>query len=78
MLELAVIDAVGWYWHEAKMKSGSNWGHAEAVELGWIQLDTQRQIHEATMVFSFLNGLAPDYLCSKFTDLSNLSTYCTV
>jgi len=34
--------------------------------LGWKNLAFQQQIQRATMVYSSLYGLAPDYLCSKF------------
>ena len=34
--------------------------------LRWKFLVSQRQIERATMVFKFLQGLAPEYLCSKF------------
>jgi len=34
--------------------------------LGWKNLASQQQIQRATMVYKFLHGLAPDYLCSKF------------
>ena len=44
-------------------------------KLGWRKLDSQRQIHKATMVYKSLNGLAPDYLRSKFVDRSSLTNY---
>jgi len=44
-------------------------------KLGWRKLDTQRQINKATMVYKSLNGLAPNYLRSKFTASSNVSSY---
>ena len=34
--------------------------------LRWRSLVSQRQIERATMVFKSLQGLAPEYLCSKF------------
>ena len=34
--------------------------------LRWKSLVSQRQIERATMVFKSLQGLAPEYLCSKF------------
>ena len=34
--------------------------------LRWKSLASQRQIEIATMVFNSLQGLAPEYLCSKF------------
>ena len=36
--------------------------------LGWKNLDSQRNIQKATMVFKCLHGLAPDYLASKFSE----------
>ena len=35
--------------------------------LGWKNLARQQEIHKATMMFRCLHGLAPEYLCSKFT-----------
>jgi hypothetical protein len=35
--------------------------------LGWDDLNQQRQFQKALMVFKSLNNLAPEYLCSKFT-----------
>ena len=35
----------------------------------------QRQIKKATMVYKSLNGLAPNYLRSKFTYHSSVTTY---
>ncbi|RMX46504.1 hypothetical protein pdam_00023276 [Pocillopora damicornis] len=34
--------------------------------LRWKNLASQQQIQRAIMVFKSLQGLAPDYLCSKF------------
>ena len=42
--------------------------------LGWKSLVSQRQIERATMVFKSLQGLAPEYLCSKFVHRD--SSYC--
>ena len=44
-------------------------------KLGRRKLDPQRQINKATMVYKSLNGLAPNYLRSKFTARSNVSSY---
>jgi len=44
-------------------------------ELGWQKLETQRQVHKAVMVYKSVNGLAPDYLCTKFIDRSSVSNY---
>ena len=35
-------------------------------DLGWQNLETQRQIHKAVMVYKSLNCLAPNYMSSKF------------
>jgi len=45
------------------------------VRLGWQKLNLQRELKTATMVYKSLNGLAPDYLKSMFTDRSAISTY---
>ena len=37
-------------------------------------LETQRQIHKAQMVYKSLNGLAPNYLSSKFIQRSDIIT----
>ena len=37
--------------------------------------DLQRQIKKATTVYKSLNGLAPDYLCSKFTYSGSVTNY---
>ena len=42
--------------------------------LGWKTLVSQRQIERATMVFKPLQGLVPEYLCSKFVHRD--SGYC--
>ena len=39
--------------------------------LNWKNLSTQRDIQKALMVFKSLNGLAPEYLSSKFIVRSN-------
>ncbi len=44
-------------------------------DLGWENLETQRQIHQAIMVYKSINGLAPEYLRSKFVDRSCVSGY---
>ena len=36
-------------------------------KLGWRKLDKQRLINKTTMVYKSLNGLASNYLLSKFT-----------
>jgi hypothetical protein len=45
------------------------------IRLGWKKLDVQRKLQTATTVYKSLNGLAPDYLRSKFTDRSEISSY---
>ena len=42
--------------------------------LGWKNLETQRQIHKAQMVYKSLNGHAPNYLSSKFIQRSDIIT----
>ena len=44
-------------------------------QLGWRKLESQRQSQKATMVYKSLNDLAPDYLRTKFTDRSSVTTY---
>ena len=43
--------------------------------LGWKNLECQRQIGVAVMVYKFLNGLAPDYLSSRLVDRSSITNY---
>ena len=43
--------------------------------LNWKNLSTQRDIQKALMVFKSLNGLAPEYLSSKFISRSNITSY---
>lgn len=45
------------------------------VRLGWQKLSLQRELKTATMVYKSLNGLAPEYLKSMFTDRSSTTTY---
>ena len=45
-------------------------------DLGWQNLETQRQIQKAVIVYKSLNCPAPDYMSSKFilrSDLINLA-----
>ena len=44
-------------------------------QLGWRELESQRQSQKATMVYKSLNDLAPDYLRTKFTNRSSVTTY---
>ena len=44
-------------------------------QLGWNKLDNQRKFHKAVMVHKSLHSLAPDYLCSMFTDRSSITSY---
>ena len=41
---------------------------------GWRNLETQRQIHKAQMAYKSLNGLALNYLSSKFIQRSDIIT----
>ena len=43
--------------------------------LNWKNLSTQRDILKALMVFKSLNGLAPEYLSSKFIARSKNTSY---
>ena len=43
--------------------------------LNWKKLESQRQIQKDCMVYKFLNGLAPDYLRSKFVERSTITGY---
>ena len=45
------------------------------VRLGWQKLNLQRELKIATMVYKSLNGLAPHYLKSMFTNRSATSTF---
>ena len=45
------------------------------VRLGWQKLNLQRELKTATIVYKSLNGLAPDYPKSMFTDQSAISAY---
>ena len=45
------------------------------ARLGWQKLNLQRKLKTVTMVYKSLNGLAPDYLKSMFTNRSTISTY---
>ena len=44
-------------------------------DLEWENLETQRQIHQAITVYKSINGLAPEYLRSKFVDCGSVSDY---
>ena len=44
-------------------------------DLGWENLETQRQIHQAIIVYKSINALAPEYIRSKFVDRSCVSGY---
>ena len=43
--------------------------------LNWKNLSTQRDIQKALMVFKSRNGLAPEYLSSKFIVRFNTTSY---
>ena len=55
---------------------------ADAIQLfkklGWDNLETRRQKLKAEMVYKSLNGLAPNYLFSKFIQLSDVITSCNL
>ena len=59
------------------LTSSSNDANADDlfVRLGWQKLNPQRELKTATMVYKSLNGLAPDYQKSMFTDRNAISTY---
>ena len=44
-------------------------------ELGCVKLERQRHIHKVVMCFRSINGLAPDYLQTKFVDRGCVSNY---
>ena len=44
-------------------------------ELGWKNLNLQRKIAKAVMVYKSLNGLAPEYLAQLFVDRSSVTNY---
>jgi len=44
------------------------------LRLGWQKLNRQRELKTATNLYKSLNGVAPDYLKSMFTDRSAIST----
>ena len=44
-------------------------------DLEWENRETQHQIHQAIMVYKSINGLASEYLRSKFVDRSCVSDY---
>ena len=41
-------------------------------QLQWLPIIKQLAVRDATMVFKFLNGLAPPYLCQKFKTRSEV------
>ena len=59
----------------ARVLSNSNYDADARIllnDLGWQNLDTQRKIQKAVMVYKSLNCLAPDYMSSKFIPRSDL------
>ena len=44
------------------------------TELGWDNLETQRQNLKADMVYKSLNGITPNYLSSKFIQRRDVIT----
>ena len=45
------------------------------ARLGWNKLDVQFKFKTAVMVYKSLNGLAPDYLRTMFSNRSDTCTY---
>lgn len=45
--------------------------------LNWVNLESQRQKTKAVMVYKSINGLAPEYLTSKFIMRNDVTSYCT-
>ena len=43
--------------------------------LGWDNLNTQREIQIALMVYKSIHGLTPEYLHSKFTNRNDVTNY---
>ena len=59
----------------ARVLTNSNYDADASIllnDLGWQNLETQRQIHKAVMVYKSMNYLAPDYMTSKFILHSDL------
>ena len=59
----------------ARVLTNSNYDADASILLndsGWQNLETQRQIQKAVMVYKSLNCLAPDYMSSKFILRSDL------
>ena len=44
-------------------------------KLGWIDLQSQREIAKGTLVYKALNGLTPDYLTQMFTERIRIAYY---
>jgi len=49
--------------------------HLQNYRVGWDNLETRRQKLKAELVYKFLNGLAPNYLSSKFILKSDMITF---
>ena len=59
----------------ARVLSNSNYDADARIllnDLGWQNLETQRKIQKAVMVYKSLNCLAPDHMSSKFIPRSDL------
>ena len=48
--------------------------YLQNYRVGWDNLETRRQKLKAEMLYKFLNGLAPNYLSSKFILKSDMIT----
>ena len=65
----------------ARVLTNSNYdGDASILlnDFGWQNLQTQRQIQKAVMVYKSLNCLAPDYMSSKFILRNDLFNSCNL
>ena len=59
----------------ARVLTNSNFDADASIllnELEWKNLETQRLINKAVMVYKSLNCLAPDYLSSKFIQRNDI------
>ena len=56
-------------WHSRSLAKSAYYDSdsSQLEMLGWKNLECQRNIQKATMIFKCLHGLAPEYLASKFS-----------
>jgi hypothetical protein len=62
----------------ARILTSSNYDtNAEYLieKLSWKNLESQRKIAKAIMVYKSLNGFVPDYLSEMFVDRSSVTNY---